>query len=265
MSIDLRCGDWRDVLADVGEVGCVVTDPPYSERTHGSYREMAEVNRRAISYAAWTPDDVRAFVQSWHPRTTGWIVALTDHELIPAWQAAFVEVGRYSFAPLACVEPGSRVRISGDGPSQWSVFAMVARPSSREFQRWGALRGAYVLPYELTRRGASEGNGVMGGKPLALMRDLIRDYSRTGDLCVDPCAGGGTTLLAAAIEGRRAVGAERDPDTFAKAQARIAKGYTPVMRFDALDATQESLFTDGTAVEAVSGSQAGARESGAGE
>lgn len=47
------------------------------------------------------------------------------------------------------------------------------------------------------------------------------------DLVCDPCAGGATTLLAAAIEGRRAIGAERDPATFASAQRRLACGYTP--------------------------------------
>ena len=221
--IDFRLGRYQDVMQDV-TCDALICDPPYSERTHGSYREMASVNRRAISYPAWSTDDVIEFVRFWDGRTNGWIVALTDHVLIPAWQHAFSEVGRYSFAPLACVEPGSRVRISGDGPSQWYVFAMVARPTTREAQRWGALRGAYVLPYELTRRGAGEGNGIMGGKPVALMRELVKDYSRPGDLVCDPCAGGATSLIAAALEGRRAIGCEIDPDTFEKANRRILHG-----------------------------------------
>ena len=35
---DLRCGDWREVLADVGEVDAIVCDCPYSARTHGMQR-----------------------------------------------------------------------------------------------------------------------------------------------------------------------------------------------------------------------------------
>ena len=65
------------------------------------------------------------------------------------------------------------------------------------------------------------------------MRAIVRDYSEPGDLVCDPCAGGGTTLLAAVIEGRRAIGAERDPDTFAKAVARLRRGYTPCFDFGA--------------------------------
>ena len=45
-------------------------------------------------------------------------------------------------------------------------------------------------------------------KPNDLFRDLVRSYSNAGDLVVDPYAGSGTTLRAAADEGRRAVGWE---------------------------------------------------------
>jgi len=64
------------------------------------------------------------------------------------------------------------------------------------------------------------------------MRAIVRDYSRPGDLVCDPCAGAATTLLAAAMEGRRAVGSEMDPATLEKAQTRIARGFTPTL-FDA--------------------------------
>jgi site-specific DNA-methyltransferase (adenine-specific) len=59
------------------------------------------------------------------------------------------------------------------------------------------------------------------------MRAIIRDYTRPGDLIVDPCAGGATTLLAAAIEGRRCIGSEMDPETYAKAVRRLEAGWTP--------------------------------------
>ena len=70
------------------------------------------------------------------------------------------------------------------------------------------------------RRGA---NIVAGAKPPNLMRALVRDYTRPGDLVCDPCAGGGTTLLAAVQEGRRAVGSEMDPETHAKAVERLKR------------------------------------------
>jgi site-specific DNA-methyltransferase (adenine-specific) len=63
----------------------------------------------------------------------------------------------------------------------------------------------------------------------ATVSDL--DDSRPGDLICDPCAGGGTTLLAAVIEGRRAIGAECDPETFELAVRRLRRGYTPCLNF----------------------------------
>ena len=216
--ITLRCGDYRDVLADV-EPDAVVTDPPYSERTHGAYREMPEIGRNAIGYSSWSTGEIDVFADRWSG-VDGWIVALTDHGSFPLWESALSE--RYVFAPIACMEPGARVRMCGDGPAQWSVWACVSRPKSRRFQRWGALPGGYVVPASRGWRGDGR-NGVTGAKPLWLMGELVRDYSRPGDLVCDPCAGGATTLIAAALEGRRAIGAELDPETFDKAVARIER------------------------------------------
>lgn len=246
--IELLQGRWQDVLADV-ECDALVTDPPYSSRTHGAYREMPELGRNAIDYAPWTGADVRRFVDAWAPRTRGWFVALTDHVLAPDWEQALELSGRYVFSPLACMEPGARVRLAGDGPAQWSIWAVVARPRTREAQKWGALPGDYVVPSSAGWRvpGSGARNGVMGAKPLWLMQALVRDYSRPGDLVCDPCAGGGTTLLAAAIEGRRAIGAELDADTHALAARRLARGYTPRLFPDThLAPEQTHIFEDKT-------------------
>jgi DNA modification methylase len=66
----------------------------------------------------------------------------------------------------------------------------------------------------------------MGGKPLGVMRAIVRDYSRPGDIVCDPFAGDATTLLAAAMEGREAVGSECDESAFEAAQARLSRGYS---------------------------------------
>jgi hypothetical protein len=110
---ELRLGRWQDALGDVGEVDALITDPPYSERTHGAYREMAKLGRKAIEYAHLTEQDARALVSAWAPRTRGWMVIFTDHFLAPVFAAAMEAQDRYAFAPLACVEPGARVRLCG--------------------------------------------------------------------------------------------------------------------------------------------------------
>ena len=223
--VDLRLGRWQEVLADVGEVDAVITDPPYSARTHeGSDGAVGRSGdgaiRQVLGYGAWSDDDVAAFVAALAPRTRSWFCALTDDILIPAWRAAFRESGRYDFAPVPVLQ--HRPRLTGDGPASCAIYLVASRPRERRFAQWGSLPGWYEAPPE---RGAA----VMGAKPIGLMRAIVRDYSRPGDLICDPCAGGATTLIAAAMEGRRAVGSEMDPKTYALAQARIAKGHTPDM------------------------------------
>ena len=248
MTYDLRLGRWQDVLADV-ECDALFADPPYGARTHDGQRHGRRdpahqknydprVSTRGLGYEHWTPDDVQAFVAHWSPRTRGWMACMTSHDLAPAWAAAFESVGRYAFAPLPCLLPGMNVRLAGDGPSSWTVWLMVARP--RRLQKWRTLPGGY---YGSCGAGVERAKlPVAGAKPEWLMRALIRDYSRPGDLVCDPCAGGGTTLLAAVQTGRRAVGSEMDPQTHAKAVQRLANAKVTVDWLDAPQAVQEALL-----------------------
>ena len=228
---ELRLGRWQEALAHVTECDAVITDPPYSERTHSAYgdesgqytgaRIASQPARRKLDYDALTREGLTELTTHWAARAKGWTCWLTSHDLVPDYDANLSASGRYTFAPLPCVISGMTCRLLGDGPSGESVSLVVARPRTREFAKWGTLRGFYY--------GASERCIVVGGKPLWLMRAIIRDYTRPGDVVLDPCAGGGTTLLAAVMEGRRAIGAECDEKTFEKAVARLRKGYTPTL------------------------------------
>lgn len=226
---DLRLGPWERALADVGMVDALISDPPYSDRTHAGHndavrpaREGDTRKRRSLNYEAWKPEDVHAFVRAWVARVRGWFVVCTDHTLMPHWERALTDHDRYVFAPLHFIAPGSRVRLAGDGPACWSVSIIVARPRTAPWSKWGSLPGGYVLPPH--QGGASP---VIGGKPEWLMRALVRDYTRAADVIVDPCAGGATTLIAARAEGRHSIGAEVDPRTYELARKRLAKPWTP--------------------------------------
>lgn len=58
-------------------------------------------------------------------------------------------------------------------------------------------------------------------KPLSLMQKLIYIYTNPGDNIVDPFAGSGTTLLAAKLCGRNALGFEKDKERFEAASKRL--------------------------------------------
>ena len=61
-------------------------------------------------------------------------------------------------------------------------------------------------------------------KPLELMRYLVRLVVRPGSLILEPFAGSGTTLQAAAMENTRAVGCELDDRYIPLIKARFAQG-----------------------------------------
>lgn len=237
--------DHATLAAAMREAGLVadalVVDAPYSERTHALTAQIAAApqrdgaTRREMGYAAWSERDVSGFVVSWGPLVVGWVCSITDHVLAPAWESAYQLAQRCAFSPLACIESGSRVRLTGDGPSQWATWLVVSRPRGAPWTTWGTMPGAYVGP--------AERKHVVGGKPLWLMRAIVGDYSREGDLVVDPCMGAGTTLVAAVELGRRAIGCEPDAGRFELAARRLAKA-RPQMRMR-LD------------VEAVEGEQLG--------
>ena len=203
-------------------VDALITDTPYSHKTHSGHdaASIADVEngRRPIDYAPWSDADVSGFVDAWCPLCAGWMCSITDDVLAPSWRWGMERKGRCGFAPLPLVQPGSRVRLSGDGPSSITTWVLVSRPREIVFARWGTLRGAYIQP-----RGAREVPDVVGGKTIWSMRAIVGDYSRDGDLVCDPCAGAGTTLVAAVELGRRAIGCEPDAGRYAMACKRLAK------------------------------------------
>lgn len=66
-------------------------------------------------------------------------------------------------------------------------------------------------------------------KPVALLQNLIEIFTDKGDVVIDPCAGSGSTLLAAAQTGRRGYGFEIKKEYYKEATEKVfAKIQLPV-------------------------------------
>jgi site-specific DNA-methyltransferase (adenine-specific) len=214
----LYLGDCREVLPTLASVDAVITDPPYSERCHaghdaGASKARDSAERQALGYRALTLEDVAYFAEQYTRVCSGWVVWMTDSDLGLAVRTALEKAGRYAFAPLPFYQPGRSVRLSGDGPSSWTDWIVVARTKAQ--MKWGTLPGGYVAGPGWNDKAR------MGGKPTALMDRLVCDYSRAGDLVLDTHMGAGTTGVSAVRAGRRFIGCEIERDAFEIACRRI--------------------------------------------
>ena len=242
MDWQLRQGSWQTALEGV-ECDTLLCDPPYSERTHGGYDKGASDWERLgqdarIAYSALTPEQVDEFLTSWLPRTKNWVVIFGDDVTQRWWQDGLRQRKDWlCFAPVVWLKRFASPRLSGDGPTSSAEWITVAR--RRGIERTGSLPGFYEV------RQVGERIGVVGSKNLLGMRALVRDYSGPRDLICDPFAGGGTTLLAAMLEGRKSIGAEQDPETFAKAKRRLETTPVPVRPlFYDVESSQGDLLRD---------------------
>jgi site-specific DNA-methyltransferase (adenine-specific) len=231
---ELHAADWRD--CDLPTVDAVIEDPPYGPRTHAGQRHARKtgtsgklVSDVGLQYDHLEPEDVAAMMSAAHAVCPGWVLDMTSHDLIPAYEAAAESVGRYCFAPVPIVQPGMNVRLAGDGPSSWTVHLIVTRTTLKKC--WGTKPGAYIVSRDYIA-GKVADNAVAGGKPLGLMEAILRDYTDPGDLVLDRFTGGGTTGVACVRNGRRFVGYERKPEHFEIALARLRNTREQVSLFE---------------------------------
>lgn len=234
--------DCRDVFPLIGSVDAVITDPPYSARCHaghnasaiGKSAELTGKNRQTLPYDALSRADVATLAEQYVDICTGWIVWMSDSDLAMVIRYELEKNGRYAFAPLPFYQPGRSVRLSGDGPSSWTDWIVVARTKAQA--KWGTLPGGY-----LAQSGWND-KEMMGGKPLFLMDALVRDYSHAGDLVLDSHMGKGTTAVACVRQGRRFIGCEINTERFDAACARIEQAYAQGSLLDVCEPPVQAAF-----------------------
>lgn len=217
-------------------------DSPSPESRYSARKsEHGESGRRDIDYPCFDEKDIELFGNIWLPLVHGWVVSITDDILAPIWGQSFEKNGLYRFSPIALMETGSRVRISGDGPCQWSCFVVVARPKTREFASYGALPGGYCVPGERHINSYEGTDRIVGGKSLKAMIEIVSDYSRENDLVVDMMLGACTTGKACFRTNRRFIGIEKDPER-AKLCADIMYAETKMVSRKSIANGQQVLF-----------------------
>jgi DNA modification methylase len=110
-----------------------------------------------------------------------------------------------------CVDPGL----------YWFEPARVPATSNRMAGQ--TKKATDVLDVPTINNMARERTGYPTQKPLALLELLVGACCPPGGLVLDPCCGSGTTLVAAATLGRRAIGIDLNADGVAIARRRLVE------------------------------------------
>ena len=226
-SVTLHHGDCREVLAGMSDqsVDCVITDPPYSDRTHEMTRSNSNGARRhgnrvlsgSFGFDSITTGDLSAVMSDAGRVSRRWVVANMDY--------------RHAFAFTDAPPPGLRLlrigvwvktnpnpQISGDRPAQgWEAIAYMHRADLRPSWSGGGRAANFVLPN-------AQNHGHPTTKPLDMVRQMVHWFSSPRDVILDPFAGSGTTLRAAVDEGRRAIGVEADERYCEVIAKRLSQG-----------------------------------------
>lgn len=216
-AVTLWLGDCREVVAGMADasVDAVITDPPYTERTHSKARTPER--QGVVAFASITDDDLTAILTSLGRVSRGWVVATLDYRHAAAYDVTpppGLKVQRLG----VWVKTNPTPQLTGDRPAQgWESIAYMHRAEIRSKWNGGGSHGNFVSPIP-----PPEGHPT--AKPLGMVSNWVRRFTNPGDLILDPFAGSGTTLRAAKDEGRRAIGVEIDERYCEVIAKRLSQG-----------------------------------------
>lgn len=197
--VDIRLGDFRDVLKDIepGSVDAIVTDPPYPAEFVPLFADLAALAARILK-----PGGLCAVMvgQSYLPDVYR---LMTRDDLNYHWTLAYLTPGGQAtqlwqrkvntfWKPILVYSNGEY-----SGPWLGDVAASDVNDNDKNHHHWGQSESG--------------------------MADLIERLTQPGNLICDPFLGGGTTAVVGHGLGRRFVGCDTDEECIASTTERFLK------------------------------------------
>lgn len=234
-------GDCLEVMAALEPVAHVISDPPYEDELHEAIGRVRRTDGRGMisTLGFGGINAIRADVATAVAGiANGWAILFCLAEGVRAWRDDLQAAGVKWDTTLAWVKPDAMPRMNGQGAARGFECAISCWCGGGG-RRWnaGGKRGVYI--YAVNPPGRDGRHPTE--KPLALMREIIRDFTQPGDTILDPFMGSGTTGVAAMIEGRKFIGIERDPQWFGVALERVGAA---AGAFDEAASGSPTLFGD---------------------
>jgi len=226
----LVCGDGIAGLREHGPVDVVITDPPYTEHVHAKSRRTkcgGGVEDRDLGFDALTIEQMEAAAAAIAYTCRRWALVFCAHDQVEGWREALLRHGMVDVKRTAIWhKTNSAPQLTGDRPA-FNYESIVIMHSRDETPRWngGGHGCVFSGPIDATHKipkGKAQSERHATPKPLWLMRRLVELFTDAGETIADPFAGGATTLVAAVVEGRRAVGWEIQRKNYNIGMRRLA-------------------------------------------
>lgn len=189
--VDIRHGDFRDVLADIQDVDAIITDPPYPREFLPLLSDLATWADKVLK-----PDGLLAVLmgQTHLPEVYRLLCGGRPYR----WTACYLTPGAgYASKARRLQSNWKPLLIYGGGPRFVDVVkAEGTGADARNNHKWGQDYGAF--------------------------HSIVERLTERGQTVVDPFMGSGTTLLAAHALGRNAIGCDVDEQHVTTARERLS-------------------------------------------
>jgi site-specific DNA-methyltransferase (adenine-specific) len=223
-NVTVFLGDCREVLPAIDPGDHVITDPPYEDELHEAAAEnrigrndsgrsngdlgFGEVNAFRSEYA-------RLLVQ----QSKGWTLLFSLAEGVRAWRDDLQSAGAKWETTCAWIKPDSQPRFNGQGPAR-GFECLITSWCGRGHRSWNGhgKRGIYTCCVNTKKR-----HGHPTEKPASLMGQIVVDFTKPGQIVLDPFMGSGTTGVAAIRHGRGFIAIEKSEQWFDVARRRLTE------------------------------------------
>jgi site-specific DNA-methyltransferase (adenine-specific) len=238
--VTLYLGDSLELLEDMDPLraGAVITDPPYSsggmfrgDRTNGTTDEkytrstfqgkrpdFSGDNMDQRSWASWCHRWLSECRR--HTRPSGYLCCFTDWRQLPTLTDVIQHAG-WVWRGVNVWDKTEAAKGPHTGYFAYQCEFVPWATNGPCVRRPTLAEGGDGKLFGCHRRAVSQADKHhQTGKMPSVMRWLVKCCPR-GDLVLDPFAGSGTTLVAAVLSGRSAVGVELAEDYCAVAARRL--------------------------------------------
>ena len=180
----LILADAFEAMPALGDVDCIITDPPYNAKTHKGARSANALSTSQIDFESLTEAKFIEFCGNAVAQAKRWVV------ISYAWQhAAQLEQSGVPLVRLGVWhKPNGAPQFTGDRPGVgWEAVAILHREGKK---RWngGGHHAVWVCNVEHGEHPTQ--------KPLKLVMDWVTRFSDAGETILDPFKGIGTTGVA---------------------------------------------------------------------